>query len=147
MQTIQRISSNWTLLLKVFIPTFWFVFYGAILIALFVSPLSEIAANNKTAVKFGVLIFYLSGSVVLYFTVMNLKRVEYDRDFLYISNYFKTIRIPWHNVERIKEQRFLFIHFCKFRFKEPVSFGKSISFIASRSLLKLFKEAHPEYAA
>lgn len=147
MQSIQRISSNWTLLLKVFIPTFWFVFYGAILVALFVSPLAEISANNQMAIKYGVLIFYLSGSAVLYFTVMNLKRVEYDKDYLYISNYFKTSRIPWHNVERLSEKKILFLHYGKFRFKEPISFGKNISFIASRSLIKLFKEAYPEYAS
>ena len=91
MQEVQRISSNWTLFLKIFLPTFWFVFYGAIVIALFVASENQMAISMS--MKIGVLVFYLSGSLVLYYTFMDLKRVEYDKDFLYVTNYFKTVRV------------------------------------------------------
>jgi hypothetical protein len=85
-----------------------------------------------------VLIFYISGSVVLYFTLIPLKRVEFDEEFLYVSNYFTTLRIPWHNVKGLQEKKFLFVHTGTFTFKEPVRFGKSITFIQSRSLMDEF---------
>lgn len=142
MQEIQRISSNWTLFLKVFLPTFWFVFYGAVVIAIFVMPSNQM--NLSIAMKYGILIFYVSGSIVIYFSLLELKRVEYDQDFLYITNYFKTIRVPWHNVEKMKERNFLLVKAGVFRFKNAITFGKQIVFVESPSLIKDFKETHPE---
>jgi hypothetical protein len=140
MQKIQRISSNLTLFLKIFIPTFWFVFYGAIVIASFLSP----AIATNAGLKYGILVFYLSGSVVIYFTLLNLKRVEYDDHFLYVTNYFKTVRIPWHNVKGFKEKKILFIPLGSFTFNTSITFGKRIHFLESPSLIKLFKEEHQE---
>ena len=142
MQEIQRISSNWTLFLKIFFPTFWFVFYGAVVIAIFAMPQQQMSLS--ASLKYGVLIFYLSGSLVIYFTLLNLKRVEYDKDFLYVTNYFKTVRVPWPNVETLQEKRILFVRVGYFKFKNAITFGKWISFVESRSLMRHFKAAHPE---
>ncbi len=138
MQKIQRISSNWTLTLKVFIPTFWFVFYGAIVLTFFVAPANQLQIFADESIKLAVLIFYISGSVVIYFTLIPLKRVEFDEKFLYVSNYFTTLRIPWHNVKLLREKKFLFVHTGTITFKKPVQFGKSIIFIPSRSLMAEF---------
>lgn len=144
MQEIQRISSNWTLFLKIFLPTFWFVFYGAVVIAIFVMPSNQM--NLSMAMKYGILIFYVSGSIVIYFSLLELKRVEYDQDFLYVTNYFKTVRVPWHNVEKMKERNFLLVKVGVFRFKNAITFGKQIVFVESPSLIKDFRESHPEIA-
>lgn len=142
MQNIERISSNWTLFLKVFVPTFWFVFYGAIVIALFVMPSGQI--NIFPGMKIAILIFYISGSVVVYYTLLNLKRVEFDEDFLYITNYFKTVRVPWHNIKSMKEKNIAVTKVGTFHFESPITFGRQIHFVESRSLIRQFKEAHPE---
>ncbi|NBC24667.1 MAG: hypothetical protein GVX78_03525 [Bacteroidetes bacterium] len=137
--SIQRISSNWTLGLKVFFPTFWFVFYGAIVLALFVTPSAQLQIFGEMNFKMAVLIFYVSGSIVIYFTLMRLKRVEFDHDFLYVSNFFITLRIPWHNVKKHHERKILWLHLGSFSFHEPTRFGKQITFIESRSLMKEFR--------
>lgn len=142
MQEIQRISSNWTLFLKIFLPTFWFVFYGAVVIAIFVMPSNQM--NLSMAMKYGILVFYVSGSIVIYFSLLELKRVEYDQDFLYVTNYFKTVRVPWHNVDKMNERNFLLAKVGVFRFKNAITFGKQIVFVESPSLIKGFKESHPE---
>jgi hypothetical protein len=137
-QPIQRISSNWTLGLKVFFPTFWFVFYGAIVLALFVAPDVQLQLFGQTNLKIAMLIFYISGSIVIYFTIIPLKRVEFDDHFLYVSNFFTTLRIPWHNVKHLKDRKLLFLHIGTFTFESPTRFGKQINFIESRSLIKEF---------
>jgi hypothetical protein len=136
--SIQRISSNWTLGLKIFFPTFWFVFYGAIVLALFVAPDIQLQIFDQSGFKMAVLIFYVSGSVVIYFTLLPLKRVEFDDHFLYVSNFFTTIRIPWHNVKMLKDRKLLFLHIGTFSFHSPTRFGKNITFIESRFLIKEF---------
>ncbi len=136
--SIQRISSNWTLGLKVFLPTFWFVFYGAIVLAFFVAPNGQLQVFGQANLKIAMLIFYLSGSIVIYFTLIPLKRVEFDDHFLYVSNFFTTIRIPWHNVKHLRDRKLLFLHIGTFTFKSPTRFGKQVTFIESRSLIKEF---------
>lgn len=136
MEHPQRISSNWTLFLKLFLPTFWFVFYGAVVIAIFASQTSGGSTMASSGLQWAALVFYVSGSVVLYYTLMPLKRVEFDEHFLYVSNYFKTVRIPWHNVEELAAKKRWVVLLGKVVFKEPVTFGKRVQFVASSSLFK-----------
>ena len=52
------------------------------------------------------LLFLVLGFSILYFTVMNLKRVEADNDFVYITNYLKIFKYPYFNVEKITEKNY-----------------------------------------
>jgi len=94
------------------------------------------AALNSVYFRIGVVIFYLIGLLFLYFTFLRLKRVEIDPDFVYVTDYLKTYRYPFHNIESIKEINLYLFYLCTIRFKEKGSFGKKIHFLESRIKFK-----------
>ncbi len=143
---MQRISSNSTLFLKIFLPTFWIVFFGIFTIA--VSQLDNNYFNGASAfsVKLFLVSFFLVGTALLYFTLMRLKRVELDDLYVYASNYFKTYRYPYHNVEKITERNMLLFHILSVHLKTPGKFGGKITFLLDEQMLRAFLEKHPETA-
>lgn len=141
---MQRISSNFTLFFKFFIPVFWLVFFGALLVAIFVYGNQLANGFGSTSFRAGAIFFYLSGIALFYYTLLPLKRVELDTEYAYVTNYFKTYRYPWHNIAAIEESRLLTFSVGTLRLNEGGQFGERIRFIASRRLLKAFWEAHPD---
>ena len=131
MDSTRRISSSLTLFFRLFLPIFWTVFFGAFTIALLLSP-NLPAALDTLYFRIGLIVFYISGLAFLYFTVLQLKRVEIDPDFVYVTNYLKTYRYPFHNIESIEENHLGPIYLATIRFKEKGSFGKKIHFLQSR---------------
>ncbi len=75
-----------------------------------------------------------------YLMLFRLKRVEFDKDFAYVSNYFKTYRYPWHNIIEIQETSFIVFTICTIILKEGGHFGNKIVFIASRQHYKEYME-------
>lgn len=126
-----RISSSFTLFFRLFVPIFWAVFFGAFTIGLLVTPQLPAVIDN-IYFRIGLVVFYLSGLALLYFTILRLKRVEIDADFVYVTNYLKTYRYPFHNIESIHEVNLGIFQLATFRFKEKGSFGKKIHFLESR---------------
>ncbi len=141
---MQRVSTNLTLFYKIFIPTFWIVFFGAVLIATLLLPYQYVGNIPRATFQAGMALFFLSGIGALYLTLLPLKRVEMDRDFLYATNYFKTYRYPYHNIDKIAVSRFLFFSTATVHLRERGSFGSQIRFIPSLFRLKDFLDTHPE---
>lgn len=143
---MQRVSSSATLFLKFFIPTFWMVFFGAFAVALFISPNLHSGAIPMNVMKMGIVIFFLLGTLALYWALMRLKRVELDEDFVYVTNYFKTFRYPYHNIEKMEESDYLFFRSMHIHLKEPGNFGKKITFVVSQKLMDDFLKQYPQVA-
>ncbi|MEQ8706173.1 MAG: hypothetical protein RIC19_19735 [Phaeodactylibacter sp.] len=144
---MHRLSSNATLLLKFFIPVFWIVFFGvSTLVALFYQ---YDYVGNTPAIYFkaGMVFFYVTGVLLFAFTLLRLKRVEADGDFLYVTNYFKTARYPFHNVAHLRLSRFLFLQLATVHLHESGIFGKRFFFLGSRHLVEGYFVAYPERKA
>ena len=94
--------------------------------------------------QIGTFLFFASGVIMFFFTLMRLKRVEMDEHFIYVTNYFKNYRYPYHNIEKIEESKFLFLTLVSVCFVAPGNFGKKITFIASNSRYKAFWKKYPE---
>lgn len=141
---MQRISTNLTLFFKFFIPVFWLVFFGAFLAAVFMYGEEMASGFASTSFRLGAVAFYLSGLVLFYFTLFPLKRLEADPEFLYATNYFKTLRYSWDSVSEIKESKFLFFTLGTVSLKEKGLLGKNLRFIASNRNYKQFWEENPE---
>jgi hypothetical protein len=139
---MQRLSSNLTLFFKFFVPVFWLVFFGALILAMFVYKDAQIGEFNDAGFRLGALAFYLSGALLLYFFLLPLKRVEAEDDFLYVTNYFKTFRYPWHNVDRLEESRLGLFTVVTVVLKTPGNFGSKMRFIASNRLYRAFWAEH-----
>lgn len=144
---MQRISSNATLFFKIFLPTFWSAFIGMFTMAVLFSNVEQFPLFNFFYFKLGLAGFFLAGFALLYFTVIQLKRVELDAGNIYASNYFKTYRYPFHNIEKITERDLGLFSLLKIHLKKPGKFGKKITFILDEAMLKDFFEKNPETAS
>lgn len=143
---MQRISSNATLILKIFLPTFWIVFFGVCTVAVSLLDTPYFGSVPAIWMKSGLAAFFLAGTALLYFTLMKLKRVELDDLYVYASNYFKTYRYPYHNVEKITERDLGLFHLVSVYLKAPGNFGKKITFLLDEQMFRDFLEKNPETA-
>ncbi len=141
---MQRLSSNSTLLLKVFFPTFWSIFFGALALAFLFADYAGPVYLHSFGFKVGVLAFYVSGLAAIYFTIWRLKRVEIDEHFMYVTDYFKTARYPFHNVDEIKSSSFPFARLGRITLGEPGIFGKRQYFIHNKETFERVILNHPE---
>lgn len=141
---MQRISSNWTLFLKVFFPTAWITFFSLLTIAVIFSGPGTLPFGGGIGFKITFVIGFLLFFAFLYFTVMKLKRVDFGEDGLYISNYIKTYRYAFNDIDLIDETNMLLFTLGKIVLKEKGSFGKKIFFLISPVHFKDILEKYPE---
>lgn len=140
-----RLSSNATLFFKLFVPVFWTtILTGLTLVAWFVKD-NLFEGNQLVSFRYATLFALIVGVVSFYFLFWPLKRVETDGEKVYVSNYFRTAFYRWdQDVESFTEARFLFFRFGTIHLNGIGSFGRKLRFLADKSLLDNFKEAHPE---
>ena len=126
-----HLSSNWTLFLKILLPILWGVFFGLLTVAFWVSSLPSIGGLSIWAFRALMTSFFLTGMGVLYFSLIQLKRIEADSEFLYVTNYRRTARYPYHNVEKIEEVNYFLFKVGRVIFQEPGLFGRKVIFLAN----------------
>jgi hypothetical protein len=137
-----RLSSNTTLFFKLFLPTFWTVFFGLFTLAVWITD-DYIGPLGFIEFKLGMTVFFITGVVILFFSFFRLKRVEADGHFFYVTNYFKTYRYPPDVLEKYREDNFLILRVGRLYLKEKGSFGRRISFIISRKNMQEYRLEHP----
>jgi len=141
-----RVSSSWTLFYKVFLPTVWIAFFGALtLIVVFMNGMGTLSAHIW--IKLGLLLFFLTGLAVLWYTIMDLKRVEVAEDAFYVTNYFKTYKYSYNSLKSVKEIDLFVMHITIFRFIEKTAFGRKIFFIQRHKIWTAFLAANPDLIA
>jgi len=139
---MNRLSSNSTLMLKLFIPIFWIVFFGAFAFASYVAnPIEAPQIANKTF-RIQSTIFVAIGIIFFALTFFRLKRVDADDKYIYISNYFKTYRYPTDTIDSIVIYNHLVLKAAHLTFKGRSSFGKKVIFIPYMINLNEFAEKH-----
>ena len=143
---MQRVSSNLTLFLKFFIPTFWIIFFTSFIAFIFLNDFEEVAGIPIGTFRILAILFLVSGIALFYFTLLRLKRVEMDEHFIFVTDYFKHVRYPYHNIEKIEESELSFLKVVSIHLKTPGSFGKTIRFVASRRY-RNFWEKYPDLKA
>lgn len=131
-----NISSSSTLFLKYFLPLIWMVFFGTLLVVFLVLDQFRVGEISPMAFKIAYTVFFFAMLLLMYFTVFRLKRVELDDAFVYVTNYFKTARYPYSNIEKISRNDYGIWLICKVHFKSPGQFGKSVTFLANRKRLQ-----------
>ena len=140
-----HVSSSLTLLFKYGFPTAWLVFFGAMTAAMWLTD--DINAIGNLPVGMFLIIFtlcFFGIALLIYWSVMRIKRVEMDEHFFYVTNYFKNVRYPYHQIERIVEKDYLLFKVIHIILKNPATFGKKITFISSRDRFDLFLKEHPQ---
>jgi hypothetical protein len=142
---VQRLSTNLTLFLKIFVPVFWAVVLGLTTILLWVNPSQLAQQEGFSNFRWAMTFLFATGLGAYSIAFLPLKRIEWDADFLYATNYFKTVRYPWHNLAGFQQSRFLLLTFVTVELREPGTFGRTIRFIASNRQLRKFKAEHPDF--
>ncbi len=132
MAKMQVVSSQWTLTLKLLLPTFWFCFFGGSTLVLFFTPLSNIGEPfTPMSARLIMLSFVLSTAGIYYLTFYQIKWVAMDADKLYISNFMKSFQYSYDSIARVEENRMLFWNKVTIHFHRPGYFGETIVFFAS----------------
>lgn len=139
-----RLSSGWTLLLRLFLPVFYLVFMGALTAA-------TIIQGSEVSPVFGTWIYRLSmiglltlGILTIRFTVWRLLRLDASSTHFFITNYFKTFRYSMESIQSIRPFNVLFWHFIKIKLKEKGSFGQHLYVLLEYNLWAQYLDAHPE---
>lgn len=130
---MKLVSSSATLLLKIFFPTFWIVFFGAFTFGVLLAGTDKSPLLGQPAFKIGVLVFYLCGLFFLWFFFLGLKRIEIDDAYIYTSNYFRTIRYPFEAIDKIVEHHYPLLSTTTVTLKKRGVFGARFRFIQSRA--------------
>ena len=137
-------SSNFTLFFKLFLPTVWIVFFTLFTGALFLVSPQQLPFLTSPVFKYPFLVFYLLFFTVLWKTVMPLKRLEMGPDYYVVSNYFKTYRLRYEDIDTIRIYPLGRLQIMVFRLKARGSFGQQLTFLASRQLYSIFCTQYPE---
>lgn len=140
---MQQVSTSLTLILKIFIPVFWTTIVFAFTMAVWFLDTSMFAGMPIQTFRYGITIFLLIGIAFFYFTVLKLKRVEMSETHIFATNYFKNFKYPWSNVENIEERDFVIFRTIHVVLRKPGTFGKRITFVASRRKFNTFIKENP----
>lgn len=139
-----RISSNATLFLTLFVPTFWLVFFGAFTLAVFIYNAEYYGNIRGSYMRWGSLLFYVGGAAFIYLTLLRFKRVEISTEHLFVTNYFQHRRYPLSDVALVRTRDYGLFRLGTAELKAAGTFGKKIRFLVSEKYLKAFSEAYPE---
>jgi hypothetical protein len=138
-----RVSSNITLFLKLFIPTAWGVFFTLFTASIFIIDEVTLPFLTAPVFKFPFLAAYLLFFFLMYKTLMQLKRVELGEEYYVVSNYFKTYRFFYKDIQSIDTIHLGRLQLVTFTLTLPGSLGKRIHFLASKSLWNLCLTEYP----
>jgi hypothetical protein len=126
----RTLSSSQTVFVKFVFPTIWISMFGLGTIALF---FGAFRGNGGQAppewMKWNFLSIWTAGTAFIYWNCGRLKRVRVDDSALYVSNYFKEIRIPFDAIADVTENRWVNIHPVTIHLRSPTDFGDRITFM------------------
>jgi len=125
----RTLSTVLTFFLKFVLPPLWIVLFGeAVCSALFGGGRS----SGSVAV---LLLAWIAGTVLLWFSGMRLKRVRRVGSILRISNYRHEIAMPLSAVDRIEENRWIRGRPITVHFNRGTRFGTCIVFMPRTTML------------
>jgi len=127
-----RVSSNMTLILRLFIPTFCIVFFGLTAIAMLFADGYSLPFPSIPGIRYILLSFFILCFFIMYSTIMKLKRVELSDTQLFASDYFKTYAYEFKDLESVKRFNLLIIKLWVVKLKYKGKFGRRIPFILNK---------------
>jgi hypothetical protein len=139
---MDRVSSSLTIILRIALPTMWAasVISLVVLLSWSIGGRANIFAN--LIVLIGLFLIIACGIAFIKLILWKLYRVEMDDKYVYVSNYFRTFKYPFQDIESIKGVSLAPERIFKIRLKSKGSFGKVIYFLASQKLWQGFIETH-----
>ncbi|MBK8735641.1 MAG: hypothetical protein WBB26_07340 [Saprospiraceae bacterium] len=140
---MRRLSSHITLFFALFFPIFWFVFFGALCAAIWIVDPEDVISIQANYTRFGYTIFFILFALLIYKYFFKLRRVEYDAEFIYVTNYFKTVKIPFEQIQSIKSNTVFGLILIKIKLKFKGTFGSQIRCVSKENYFAEFKQFCP----
>ena len=139
-----RLSSNLTLVVKLFIPVFWTTILVGFTLVTWFAPEQYFGGLPLEWLRYALLVILALWLFIVFLVFWPLKRVETDGKDVYVSNYFRTAHYSLaRDVEAIHESDLLLVKLCTLELNGVGSFGRRMKFLGSRKLLAGFREAFP----
>lgn len=141
---MERVSSQLTIFIRIALPTIWLttILSLTVLLIFAVSGKAQIFANPIVWIVF--LVILISGIAFIYYVLWSIYRVDMDKRYVYVSDYFKTYKYSFDDIESIRDSKFLPGRIFIIRLKSKGSFGRTIAFLASQKLWTDFFAEHPD---
>jgi len=140
---MQRVSSQLTIVLRIAIPTIWLstILSIAILLSWAVRGKAGLLANPF--IWIGLILILGSGIALVKLLLWRFYRVDMNGQYVYVSNYFKTYKYPFSEIESISDSKSLPGRVFLITLKAKGSFGRYIYFLAAQELWKDFLKENP----
>lgn len=137
--TMVQLTSSWTLGIRLFIPVLLLTFLGASTLTVFVLKDSDfVGVFVFPFAKYILLAAWILLAVVMAFTIVRLRRLDGDGEFIYVSTYFRNFRYPHHNIDRLEVKEYGIFHIGRLYFKTPGTLGKKAVCILSKKRLEIY---------
>jgi hypothetical protein len=130
-----NLSSGATLVLRLFLPTVWLVFFGSFMMAGWLSTEAFVGPFPRDVYRAGTTFFVAAGAIFFRLTVWRLYRVDAETGTLFVSDYFRTFRYPRESVAEIVLFSYGVFHLCRIRLKAKGKLGHTLWFYPSRRRL------------
>ena len=126
---MQDLTSRLTFGYKFVYPPLGIGFFASYTLAMFIAP--DVVGLAKAPLW---LRWYMAGATVLvaayiYRTFIQLKVVSRDGTDFVVSNYWRTIRVPMRDVERVSGHMLTGPELISLHFRRPTEFGSKIMFM------------------
>ncbi len=138
-----RLSSNATLFLKIFLPTFWISFFTLVTLVIFFFTPDDIPLFQNWLFKGWYLFIYISFLLLFIFTLMRIQRVEYNGEIFLVSNYLKTYNCSISDIDALVLRNYFLFKTGNLKFNKPTKLGKKVKFILSNSMFAAALERYP----
>ncbi len=139
----RQLSSSWTLGFRIFLPTFWIAFFGIFFLTTLLTDKDQIGQMSMNGLRWGLLVFIIVFVFLFWKTVLRLKRVDADKEHVYVTNYFKNVGYRHQYIEKIEFSKGIIFNYGTLVLKEKGAFGDRILFLASRKRIELFITENP----
>jgi len=131
-----------TLVLRIALPVIYLSFFGMFIITVFLVE-SNFLLLSEPLFRAGLIATYVLFALIIWFTLLRLRRVEFAQDHFFVSNYFKNYRYHKEGVQSIKEINLGICTIVKLSLLEKGSWGKHLYFLAKKENFITFKKKEP----
>ncbi len=126
------LSSNWTLFWRVFLPVFSTVFLSGFVLLIWLTPADELYLAYSIWWPRGIGLFlWLLWLTYVKGALWPLKRIDADDAYVYVTNYWTTVRYPWNDVAEVEKRRQWGQRRAILHLKGSGRFGQHIHFLPS----------------